>query len=64
VKYDVWIRRLGVLYAGICRIDELTPEIKKACDDMFVHLVRETKLPRGYIDVVLWKAAQLKIIEC
>ena len=63
VKYDVWIRRLGALYAGIRRIDELTPEIKKACDDMFARLVAETKLPRGYIDVVLWKAAQLKIIS-
>ena len=64
VKYDVWIRRLGAIYAGIRRIDELTPEIKRACDDMFSKLVHETNLPRGYIDVVLWKAAQLKIIEC
>ena len=63
VKYDVWIRRLGALYAGIRRIDNLTPEIKAACDDMFAHLVRETGLPRGYIDVVLWKACQLKLIS-
>ena len=63
VKYDVWIRRLGALYAGIRCIDDLTPEIKSACDDMFAHLVRETNLPRGYIDVVLWKACQLKLIS-
>lgn len=66
VKYDVWIRRLGALYAGIRRIDEngkLTPEIKRACDDMFSRMVSVTGLPRGYIDVVLWKACQLKIIS-
>ncbi|MBP5485953.1 MAG: hypothetical protein J6Y07_04590 [Alphaproteobacteria bacterium] len=63
VKYDVWIRRLGALYAGISRTDDLTPEIKTACDDMFAHLVHETNLPRGYIDVVLWKACQLKLIS-
>ena len=63
VKYDVWIRRLGAIYAGIRCIDELTPEIKSACDDMFAHMVAVTGLPRGYIDVVLWKACQLKIIS-
>ena len=66
VKYDVWIRRLGVLYAGISGIDEhgkLTDDVKRACDDMFAHLVRETKLPRGYIDVVLWKALQIGLIK-
>ena len=63
VKYDVWIRRLGALYAGISRTDDLTPEIKTACDDMFAHLVHETNLPRGYIEVVLWKACQLKLIS-
>ncbi len=63
VKYDVWIRRLGALYAGIRRMDDLTPEIKAACDDMFAHLVSETGLPRGYIDVVLWKSAQIGLIK-
>ena len=63
VKYDVWIRRLGALYSGISRVDELTPEIKRACDDMFAHIACETNLPRGYIDVVLWKACQLKLIS-
>jgi len=63
VKYDVWIRRLGALYAGIRRMDELTPEIKRACDNMFSHLVRETNLPRGYIDVVLWKSLQIGLIK-
>lgn len=66
VKYDVWIRRLGALYAGICGIDEhgkLTDTVKNACDDMFTHLVNETGLPRGYIDVVLWKALQIGLIK-
>lgn len=66
VKYDVWIRRLGALYAGIQRIDEsgkLTDEIRNACDDMFAHLVHETKLPRGYIDVVLWKSCQIGLVK-
>ena len=66
VKYDVWIQRLGCVFAGKnLSIDNanLSPEIKKACDDMFMHLVRETKLPRGYIDVVLWKSCQVKLIS-
>ncbi len=56
VKYDVWVQRLGHKYA---------PDIdsKKACDEMFSHLVCETGLPRGYIDVVLWKAAQNGFIK-
>lgn len=69
VKYDIWIQRLGALYAGNSdlqkKIDnkKLLPEIKKACDDMFEHIVKETGLPRGYIDVVLWKACQNGLIE-
>ena len=63
VKYDVWIRRLGAQYAGIRHTDELTPEIKSACDDMFAHMVHETGLPRGYIDVVLWKSLQIGLIK-
>lgn len=63
VKYDVWIRRLGARYAGIRCMDELTPEIKNACDDMFAHMVAVTGLPRGYIDVVLWKSAQIGLIK-
>ncbi len=63
VKYDVWIRRLGAQYAGICRTYELTDEIKAACDDMFAHLVAATGLPRGYIDVVLWKSLQIGLIK-
>ena len=68
VKYDIWIQRLGVLYAQnpalFANVDnsKLNPQIKKCCDDMFECLVRETKLPRGYIDVVLWKACQNKLI--
>ena len=68
VKYDVWIQRLGVLYAQnpalFACVDNgnLNPQVKKCCDDMFEHLVHETGLPLGYIDVVLWKAAQNKLI--
>jgi hypothetical protein len=66
VKYDVWIQRLGCVFAGKnLSIDNanLSPEIKSACDDMFMHLCNETKLPRGYIDVVLWKSCQVKLIS-
>lgn len=69
VKYDVWIQRLGAMYAGndaySAKIDnkKLTWEIKSACDKMFAHLVNETGLPRGYIDVVLWKASQIGLIK-
>ncbi|MCL2017598.1 MAG: hypothetical protein FWG80_02395 [Alphaproteobacteria bacterium] len=69
VKYDIWIQRLGVAFSGADelrpKIDNknLAPEIKKACDDMFAHLEHETGLPRGYIDVVLWKACQNHMID-
>ncbi|MDE6250940.1 MAG: hypothetical protein K2M34_04915 [Alphaproteobacteria bacterium] len=69
VKYDIWIQRLGAVYAKnpalVEKIDngKLDPEIKSACDDMFAHLCAVTRLPRGYIDVVLWKACQVKLIS-
>ena len=69
VKYDIWIQRLGVLYAGkqafFAHIDnsKLNPQIKKYCDDMFDCLVAQTNLPRGYIDVVLFRACQNHLIE-
>ncbi|MCQ2581540.1 MAG: hypothetical protein MJ170_00985 [Alphaproteobacteria bacterium] len=69
VKYDIWIQRLGVLYAGnpalYDKIDNghLCSDIKCACDNMFTHLVDETGLPRGYIDVVLWKSCQQGLIK-
>ncbi len=69
VKYDIWIQRLGVLYSGnSClaqKIDngKLDKEIKKCCDDMFNYLEHETRLPCGYIDVVLWKSAQNGLIK-
>ena len=66
VKYDIWIQRLGCVFVGknMCVNNaKLSPEIKVACDDMFAHLVRETGLPRGYIDVVLWKSCQEKLIS-
>ena len=69
VKYDIWIQRLGVLYArnpGLCtKIDnkKLCPEIRCACDAMFDDLCNQTGLPRGYIDVVLWKSSQVGLIK-
>lgn len=77
VKYDIWIQRLGVVYATQCaksseqranlesKINngDLCDEIKSVCDDMFAHLVQQTGLPRGYIDVVLWKALQQGLIK-
>ena len=69
VKYDIWIQRLGVVFSGRRDLESkinngnLVPEIKCACDDMFAHLVKQTGLPRGYIDVVLWKALQQKLIS-
>ncbi len=72
VKYDIWIQRLGVCFANKfsnCNVQssnidngKLCPEIKSACDEMFAHLSRETNLPIGYIDVVLWKASQNNLI--
>ena len=69
VKYDIWIQRLGVLYGGNRALYEkidngkLDSDIKKCCDEMFEHLENETNLPRGYIDVVLWKSLQNHLIE-
>ncbi len=69
VKYDIWIQRLGAFYAGNSAMRDkinngkLHPDIKAACDDMFAHLEQETGLPRGYIDVVLFKACQNHLIE-
>lgn len=69
VKYDIWIQRLGVLYGGNPELSQkidngnLDNDIKKCCDDMFEHLHKETGLPIGYIDVVLWKSLQNHLIE-
>ncbi len=66
VKYDVWIQRLGCVFAGKnIPIDNgnLSPQVKTACDDMFAYLVEQTGLSRGYIDVVLWKSCQQGLIK-
>ena len=69
VKYDIWIQRLGVVFSNKPKLAQyidngkLNWEIKCACDDMFAHLSRETGLPIGYIDVVLWKGCQLGLIK-
>jgi hypothetical protein len=69
VKYDIWIQRLGVIYGGNRALSEkidngnLDRQIKKCCDDMFEHLESETNLPRGYIDVILWKSSQNGLIK-
>jgi hypothetical protein len=66
VKYDIWIQRLAAKGTPLeSMIDNgfLHPEIKDACDKMFAQLEQSTGLPRGYIDVVLWKACQNGLIE-
>jgi hypothetical protein len=68
-KYDIWVQRLGV--ACSCRKDleykidnsRLNPEIIKVCDDMFEHIMQETGLPIGYIDLVLWRACEQGILK-
>ena len=66
VKYDVWIQRLGCAFVGkdmLIDNGNLSADVKAACDDMFAHLAAQTGLPRGYIDVVLWKSCQVKLIS-
>ena len=69
VKYDIWIQRLGALYARNPALyqkisnTKLDADVRRACDDMFDAMCRATGLPRGYIAVVLWKAAQQKLIS-
>jgi hypothetical protein len=46
-KRDVWIEKLLSRYGG----------------DLLERLEKETALPRGYIDVVLWKACQIGMIK-
>lgn len=66
-KYDIWVQRLGIIYSGNEKLQvnnaKLTPEMQQVCDDMFNHLIKETGLPRGYIDAVLFKAASNGLIE-
>ena len=69
VKYDIWIQRLGCLFAQQPELStqinnaNLCSDIRTACDNMFAHLIQETNLPRGYIDVVLWKSLQQGLIK-
>lgn len=77
VKYDIWIQRLACRFAAqsangkaqIVNLESsinngnLHPDIKSAADDMFAYLEKVTGLPRGYIDVVLWKGAQNHMIQ-
>ncbi len=66
VKYDVWIQRLGIALYGDEDMEvsfPLTSRVKKVCDEVFCVIENETSLPRGYIDVVLWKACQIGVFE-
>jgi hypothetical protein len=64
VKYDLWIQRLGIREAGLGLEPSfpLNARVKAACDAIFESLEASTGLPRGYIDVVLWKACQKGLI--
>jgi hypothetical protein len=66
VKYDLWIQRLGIREAGLDLEPSfpLDPRVRRACDEMFEGLESSTGLPRGYIDVVLWKACQKGLLPC
>ncbi len=69
MKPDIWIQRLAAMYSGDPempgKVDngKLHSDVKQACDDMFAHMEKETGLPRGYIDVVLFRACQNRLIE-
>ncbi|MDR1498879.1 MAG: hypothetical protein LBS34_01140 [Rickettsiales bacterium] len=69
VKYDIWIQRLGVAlcgsrdYVGKINNKKLEPQIKIFCDTMFNNLASITGEKIGFIDVVLWKACQKKILK-
>ncbi|MDR3208555.1 MAG: hypothetical protein LBT45_01760 [Rickettsiales bacterium] len=66
VKYDIWIQRLaaaGTEDGPLIDNGNLRPEVKKRCDEMFAELESATGLPRGYIDVVLWKSCQVGLLE-
>jgi hypothetical protein len=64
VKYDVWIQRLGIALgkANLQSGFPLSEEVKALCDKMFAQIEKATGLNKGYIDVVLWKACQEKIL--
>ncbi len=65
VKYDVWIRRLGMALNGkICDTSScLSVDEKNMCDEMFQNISFLTGMPIGYVDVVLWKACQIGVLE-
>jgi hypothetical protein len=65
VKYDVWIQRLGLACANKkgCPSFPILPDVQEACDALFSKLESAAALPRGYIDVVLWKSCQLGLIK-
>jgi len=68
-KYDIWIQRLGVQWSGRKDLKEkinnskLDEAVKKVCDKMFAFLKRETGLPAGYIDLVLWWSCKEGLIK-
>ncbi|MCL1945960.1 MAG: hypothetical protein FWF51_02245 [Chitinivibrionia bacterium] len=65
VKYDIWIQRLGISLFGSGETAKfpLDENVKKYCDKMFENLQKETKLPVGFLDAVLWKACQIGLFS-
>lgn len=70
VKYDIWIQRIAVaLYdksrQNLDKINngKLNLDVKDVCDSMFYELSSELNLPRGYIDLILWKSCQQGIFK-
>lgn len=68
VKYDVWIQRLGTYLLGSEKdLDligfPLNSKIENYAKKVFDDVSDKTNNPIGYIDVILWKACQLNILE-
>ena len=66
VKYDVWIQRLGIALYGDDSCSVKSPvddKVIKICDKMFDLCSKDTGLPVGYIDVILWKSCQVGLLK-
>lgn len=70
VKYDIWIQRIGVALYDNSRQNlqninngKLHPDVRKVCDSMFDELSNVLHLPRGYIDLILWKSCQQGVFK-
>lgn len=75
VKYDVWIQRLALALCDEKKPQKntksdsktaknaLDESLKSRCDEIFATLQKETGLPVGYLDAVLWKSCQIGLFS-